>query len=353
MADTLSDPSIGCPSRTIWIVLFIVFLLVGIGLGAWIIYLYVTGRICSPENNVMSLGNPRITANLDTITGAWGTLTRETDRVTLYVSEKPFKYNDNGQVIVNQSSVQSAFAGGSNNSVTITVGNSRSRYAMLVVTRENSIAIRVFGPVRVYTQVEANLTNSLFTITDLNTGNGGVSNTGNYAVQTPARTGNGTIIGTNNYGIFRRGLHSNTNSASNNFLVRYLQIQPENGTEVTSPVEVLCRTPTTGQVGLKVWANSTSSTVEPIICPAGTTGTDCPGLTIPIDQCQWSYNAEPTQANGQNKWCLTASQANVNNMTGTREPVCLSQDGQSLVLTSVEESSQWINLLTGTQSPPQ
>jgi len=352
MADTISEGSIGCPSRTIWIVLFIVFLLVGIGLAIWIIYLYVTGRICSPENNVMSLGNPRITANLDTITGAWGTLTRETDRVTLYVSENPFKYNDAGQVIVNQSSVQSAFAAGSNNSVTITVGNSKSRYAMLVVTRENSIAIRVFGPIRVYTQVGGNLDNSLFTINNLNTGNGAVSNTGNYAVQTPSQTGTNTIVGTNNYGIFRRGLNiTGSNPAANNFLVRYLQ--PDDGNSVSAPVEVLCRTPSTGQVGLKVWANSTATTVEPIICPAGTTGTDCIGLSIPIDQCQWSYNSEPTQANGQNKWCLTATQANINNMTGAREPVCLSQDGQSLILTSVENSTQWINLLTGTQSIPQ
>lgn len=355
MSEAIYDSTEGCPSNGIWIALFIIFLLVAVGLGIWLAVLYFTGKVGDNEGNKspITLGNPRITATLDSITGAWGTLTEKTDKVTLYVSEKPFQYDINGNVIVNQTTVQSAFNTGSDNSVQINVGNSESRNAMLIVTREGSEDNLVYGPMKVYTQVEANLSNRLFTITDLNTCNGGVSTVAGFSTQSPSQINNTMVSGTNDYGVWRLGSNVNSNTMSSNFLVRYNQRDDPN--DITTPPQLICRIPNTSSIGLGYWQNETASTETPIVCrdnPSMFGETGCPmDMTIPLDHCQWSYNLNPNGAQGQNKWCLSTAQSLMNN--GARNPVCMSHDGSSLILTNISSADQWINLLTGTVSESQ
>lgn len=337
-----------CPSSAIWVILFFIFLAVAIGLAIWLIVLYATKRVNNPNssNPTIILENPKIVANAAAITGSWGNLTESTDIVTLYVSEHPFRFNPDGTVIVDQTVTKSQSATGSNNSVNIVVGGSQTRNAMLIVSRKGTSVVRMYGPVRVYTQTDATIQNYLFNIVDLDTGNGAVSRTGTFVSQTVPGNTMGSIAGTNDYGVFRLGSSINKNPSSLSFLVNY-QL-PNDPNDISNPVSILCQNPTNSQVSLAVWTNSTDAINTPIICPQNMAG-GCPGANIPISFCQWSYNTSPVSAAGQNKWCLNSTQPLLSGAVA--QTVCLAHDGQALNMQPLATSNTWMNLLTGTYVP--
>jgi len=328
----MSETKHKCPSSTGWIVGLVIFLLIAVGLGIWLIVLYATGNVGNKEDRLVSLPGAKITALGTSIKGEWGQLENEKDQVTLYISESPFRFADDGTVIGNAPLVQKETKTGSSNSITIGATNNTSYNAMLVATGEGTSHYRIYGPKKVFTQAQANLAGQLFNIRDLTRCDGSVSNTGNY-----------TRI-TTDVGNYRLGLHDNTNKESASFLVRYASPEADASTK-----EILCRKPGTTDVVLATWTND-DSTDAPVICPLGST--DCSDSDkIDINNCQWSYNSEPDDVPGENKWCLTSQQSTTTSQT-SKQTLCLSKNGKSLAVNSIALSDTWFNQSTGILSLP-
>ncbi len=343
-----------CPSSVGWIAAFIIFLAIAIGLGIWILILYLGGHVGSDDERILTLQGASITAEATTVTGTWTTLNRETDKVTLYVSRDPFIFNDNGQVVDNNGSVQSDNQTGSNGKIPITVSNNRSYNAMMIVTADDTVNYRIFGPKKVFTQVPTNISEHLFNIRDLNSCEGTVSNTGTYATN---------VINT---GAYRQGSNINTSQDGKSLLVRY-NVDIETGQttpELTETQQVLCRVSTATQinrVSLGNWINKGNTTDPPVICTLPNEGNDnledttctsqnnTTNTRIQTNQCQWSYNTEPSQPNmkGLNYWCLTSLLSSTANTTLT-EPLCLTRNGGSLAVANgqLDTTDTWFNELS-------
>jgi hypothetical protein len=336
------DPVVGethGSSCTWWIVLFVLFLLVAIGLGIWLLVLYLGGHIgCSSNNNrIVTLTGASITANGNSITGTWGKLNSSTDKVTLYVSDKPFVFNDNGTVNTNNSTVQQDSQVGSNGKITITVSNNMAYNAMMIVTGDNTVHYRIFGPKKVFTQSQDNIKQKIFNIQNLNSCNGAVSNSGTYATSAVS------------FGQYRLGPENNTSTDNTSLLIK---LEENNETE-----QVLCRNPTATQltqVSLGYWVNK-DATATPVICtnpnPTTADNTTCNSTSttvnnkISLENCQWSYNSDPSQPNmaGTNQWCLTSLGTTTIN-SSVKEPLCLSINGSNLAVTNGQlNTDTWFN----------
>jgi len=342
-----------CPSSVGWIVAFVLFLLVAIGLAIWLLVLYLGGHVGkSCTNRTLTLTGGSITAEGTTITGTWGTLNNENDKVTLYVSEKPFIFNSDGTVTNPNNTVLQDNQVGSNGKINITVKNYRSYYAMMIVTGDDTVNYRVFGPKRVFTQVMADISGpsvttpsqvKRFQIQDLNLANGAVSNAGAYTLYA------------GNVGQYQLGSNVNTNAASKSFLVNL-----DEPTDSESD-QILCRlgTGTQTQVGLAYWVNRESSGTAPVLCTQTSTDeTSCAGTNnavVPLENCQWSYNAEPApstssswSAAGYNQWCLSSVATTTTN-GGVKEPLCLARNGEGLsVVNGQINTDTWFNWLLTT-----
>lgn len=336
-----------CPSNAIWIGLFIVFLIAAIAFAIWILILYLGGHVGSDDDRIVTLTGASITAEATSVTGTWTTLNRETDKVTLYVSREPFVFNDNGQVVDNNGSVLQDNQTGSNGKIDIAVTNNTSFNAMMIVTGDDTVHYRVFGPKKVFTQVPLNLAGQLFNIRDLNSCDGTVSDSGTYAT---------SVINT---GTYRLGSNENTNQDGTSLLVRYnVDIDGNQIAEQTETQQVLCRVPTATQltqVSLGFWINKGTSTAKPVICRVPNADNDnledtaCTNMddNIALENCQWSYNTEPSQPNmkGLNQWCLTSLGPTTIN-SSIQEPLCLSRNGQALSVTNGQVNTDtWFNAL--------
>lgn len=347
MPGMMPEEEHSCPSSVPWIVGLVILFLIALGLGIWLLVLYLGGHVgCDPDRRI-TVTNPSITAGANDVTASWGTLSNETDRVTLYVSEKPFVLSSDGTV-VNTTGIQQDSKTGSNNSIDITVRGNRSYNAMMVVTNTDTVNYLVFGPKRVFTQTNASLLITtgtdnervIFNIRDLDSCNGAVSSSGDYTVTT------------GNVGLFRLGAPDDTSAGSQSFLVN-------NGVDPEAPDdtnEILCRIPTATQLtqtGMGHWVNKGTNDT-PIVCLKDNTDnstTDCTGdgnSRIDTANCQWSYNTEPTNPNmaGMNKWCLRSLQSETLNSTN-KVPLCLVRNGAALNVANGQTSTDtWFNALT-------
>ena len=91
-----------CETPWIWIILFVVFLLLAIGLGIWLIVKYSRDRNCDRNCGAtgctgpgvpIAFANPAVNVDSDTqITGTW-TTTDPGDTVTLYATPHPPRFN--------------------------------------------------------------------------------------------------------------------------------------------------------------------------------------------------------------------------------------------------------------------
>jgi hypothetical protein len=323
-------------SCTWWIVLFVLFLLVAIGFAIWLLVLYLGGHVGSGGNRIVTLSGASITADGTSITGTWGALNNINDKVTLYVSEKPFIFNDNGDVINANSTVQQDFQVGPNGKITITVKNNTAYNAMMIVTGDNTVHYRVFGPKKVFTQIQANLGTNKFHIQNLNSCNGAVSDAATYT----------TVA--NAFGMYRLGSANNTNPDSSSLLLKFNEPQD------TETDQVLCRTPSATQltqVGFGYWVNRLDNSNKPVICSVpNATNTDELALqcdnssnAISLENCQWSYNSEPTTMSGQNQWCLRSVGSTTINSSITN-PLCLAVNGQALAVNNgLTNTDTWFN----------
>lgn len=328
MGDT-SDHSHECPSSTPWIVTIIIVFLIAVGLAVWLIVLYASGSTGGCNNRLLTLPAGKITTTNTQISGSWGTLDNDNDKVTLYVSQKPFVYNTDGTVTCNNTDVLCDTEVGSKQTASVTVTSNTSYNAMLVVTSDETCHYRVFGPVKVFTQISSDIQNKTFNIRDLNSCNGSVSETATYTTKI------------SDIGTFRLGSsETGSSTSSNSFLVKYDDVDdPGNETETD---QILARVKGTSQVQLAIWTNKTTDPTTPIICPVGTVvdNTCTEAQKLSLEACQWSYNNTP--ALGENKWCLTASQPL--KLGQSDQFVCLSRNGTSaLAITSAGFSDTWFN----------
>ena len=336
-----------CPSSVPWIVGLVILFLIAIGLGIWLLILYLGGHVGCDQDRLITVTNPSITANANDVTATWGTLGNETDKVTLYVSEKPLIINSSGKVLNTPDILKQDSKTGSNNTLDITVPANRSYNAMILITNTDTVNYLVYGPRKVFTQTNNMLLSSpanadpgvLFNIGDLDSCNGSVSSGGGYTMSSSQT------------GIFRLGTpgtstNTNTNPKASSFIVNW-------GNDPTSPEEtnmLLCRIrETTTDVGMGVWINNDDSNGgEPVICtrtPTTTTSGTCDtGTTIPSVNCQWSYNDLPSVIRGQNKWCLAAPQSTTAN-NATNVPLCLVHNGSTSLglATGSTSTDTWYN----------
>ena len=330
---TESMTSTSSSSCTVWIVLFILFLLVGIGLGIWLLVLYLGGHVGKGSSSrTVSISGASITASDRTVTGTWGALNNSSDKVTLYVSNKPFVFNDNGEVLNINGVVLQDSQVGPNGKITITVQPNTSYNAMMIVTGDNTVHYRVFGPKKVFTQVQSDLTGSRFNIQSLNSCNGAVSETGTYTT-TPTL-----------FGQYSLGSVSNANADSKSLLV-YFEESSDSETK-----QVLCRIPTATQptnVSFGCWSNIDSN-AKPIIYAKSTDVNTCDTTsdTIALESCQWSYNLDPSGMAGANQWCLSSNGSTTIN-SSVKEPLCLAVNGKALSVVSGQTNTDtWFNPIT-------
>ena len=169
------------PSPWPWIIAIIILLLVAIGLGIWLAVVYTRDRN-SNNGRTLNITGAKITAGGSSVTGSWTTLENEDDKVTLYVSEEPFVFLADGTIACNQSAVKCAGDTGSNKSVTITTLTHENIYnAALIVTNDDTVNYRIYGPRKVYTQTSAEIDNGvIFNIRDLTNCTGNVTSFGTY-----------------------------------------------------------------------------------------------------------------------------------------------------------------------------
>jgi len=278
--------------------------------------------------------------------------------VALYASAEPFKYNTDGSInttdgnvfVVSRAATEISSQGNQQNSITLTDGiiNNQSYNALLQVSNASTVSTVSFGPVTVYTQINANLTanGSLFNIRDLTSCSGQVSMNATYTVNSGDsgifRLGNGNLTSTN---------VSSGMIPGRNFLVRYTE---DSSTGVETPARVLCRAKNSTDVALAYWVNSESLN-EPIVCSTNATTTDdqgntlCSGNTIMGRYCNWNYNTSPPSVAGENRWCLTSEQP-LNALNGEDVIACLTRNGDTLRVSEASVSGQWFNELTGTNA---
>ena len=329
ISSMLKDYDHKCPSNTGFIIAIVILLLLLIGLSIWLIYIYVRGDVGPNKDRLVRLAGAKIVASDTTITGSWGKLDDEKDKVTLYVSEKPFIFNDDGTITANQTTVKSESKTGSNNSADINITKNTSYNAVLIATGENTSHYKIYGPKTVFTQTNADLGNNIFNIKDLTSCNGGVSETVSYT----------TLM--SDLGHFRLGpANTDAHKSSKSFVLKYGPNDPNGETN-----NILCRKPLTTMVELGVWANkNTDESAEPIICPPGTTGDTCAANEkIPLNHCQWNYNTLPSDVTGQNKWCLSTTQSLSNANPNNKDTVCLVRNGPSMSVTNASSADTWFN----------
>ena len=329
------EPS--CPSSIGWIILMIVFLLAAIGLAIWIIVLYATGSVgkSGAEARIVTLPGAKITANANSVTGSWGTLGDEKDKVTLYVSENPFVFNADGTVVTS-SGVKSDSKSGSKGDVDVSVSTNTAYNAILVASGDDTVHYRVFGPQKVFTQTSKELPNRIFSIRDLNNCTGAISTTGTYSETE------------NTVGYYRLGTGetgdegASASTTSNSFLINVA----DRADPTTETPNILCRLPgNNNTVGLGFWSNKAEDTITqtPVVCVEGTQ--DCSTSSsgyIPNQNCQWSYNLNPNSVEGENRWCLSTEQAITSNQAA-KEAVCLNRNGPNLDVVSSINATTWFN----------
>ncbi len=337
-------------SNTPWIIGLVILFLIALGLGIWLLVLYLGGHVGNGSDRLITASNLQITANSNDITGSWGTLSDESDKVTLYVSENPIILNSQGVAIA--PTEKPDFKSGSNNSADVKVnGTNRTYNAMLVVTNDDTVNYLVYGPRKVFTQTNTELlpatgatADKLFTINNLTSCNGAVSSSGTYT----------QTIG--NVGLYSLGSVEDPTDTTKSFLLNH-----GSDTTVADPTDqVLCRFSTGSQfnkVGFGYWINrATAGTTGPIICKTpnpnnvGTTG--CTGTgneqISSISNCQWSYNVDPKTMGGLNKWCLT-SLGTTSTTGSTKSPLCLVANSTSLEVENGNTSiDTWYNTFVTT-----
>ena len=334
----------GSSREPVYIIIIILLILVAIGLGVWLIIRYVRDR--DEKDRLVELGNPSITADATSITGSWGKLERETDKVTLYVSEKPLTINADGTV-TSTGTVKSSDKTGSNNStsITATITINTPYNAALIVTADDTSNYKGFQR-KVFTQetatirAEQNSTKpKLFEIHDLDTPNGSVSEEGRY-----------TTAG--DIGLFRLGsafTDIKPNSISDSFIINYSGMELPDGTELNDETSsILCRYPGTSNVILADWTNHNDTDIggKPTI------QIDTPGIPtpVPIDNCIWNYSdMPPSGAEGTNRWCLQSSQqVSLTNST-LKQDMCLARNGSSLEMLDISTNTDtWFNKFVST-----
>lgn len=270
-----------------WIIVIIILIIVIIGLTVWLIV-----KSNNSKNRQTGIQGGTILSSSSSITGKWGLLTNENDKVTLYVSDKQLTFNSDGTAagteVLSQSNI------GSNNTVIIgALTVDTLYYAALVCTGPDTNHYSISGPVQVYTQETADLPEA-FNILDINSV-GGVSSGGAYV--------------TTSYGKF--------NFDKNNY---YIVSQDNEETKM-----ILCR-------------SKSSATDTSVVL------TDESEIS-PNDKkyCQWSYNdAPPVGVDGKNLWCLTASQ-NTSSTSANAQILCLARNGNSLNVVSPNLATTWYN----------
>lgn len=271
-----------------WIIVIIILIIVIIILAIW---LAVRSSQSSSGGGCRLTGiqGGSILSSSGSISGSWTAIPKEDDKVTLYVSTNPLAFDANGIPI--SQNVQSAFTTGSNNRVSInSLTNDQLYYAALVATGSDTNHWAIYGPKIVYTQESVDLKGKTFNILDLNS-TGGVSSIATY---------------TNDTASFGKFTFNETN----------FRITDSEGT-------FLCRAstdPTDTSVKLM---DEEYSTANPKLC-------------------QWSYNDNPSAVDGQNLWCLTASQ-NTSNTNTNSQILCLARNGGVLSVTAPSVATTWYN----------
>lgn len=312
-----------------WIIVIIILIIVIIALAIWLIVRH-TSDSNGGNTKTFNLPGAKITAGKSIIQGSWGTLENVNDIVTLCVSQKPLIFTSTGDVVRtadvtcdNKDSITKA--GGT---VEVAVQNNTLYNAAMIVTSTDTTNYRIYGPKRVFTQIQSDIADVSFNIRDLNTTVGTVSNSGSYTTD-PALVGN-----------YRFGKVGT--SASSTFIIKY-----EDGVDFnieTDPPMILCKKDNSLNVVLAEWVADNNIHYQ--------SGANEIPITD-VSQCLWGYNTSPPDgANGENRWCLSAPQkVNLNNQTLT-ENLCLARSGtSSLALesiaatTGVTGADMWVNQL--------
>nr|QBK91557.1 MAG: hypothetical protein LCPAC302_01770 [Pithovirus LCPAC302] len=313
-----------CPSVVPWIVVIILLILVIIGLAIWLIVRHVQD---SDNDNakLLNLPNAQISSSSTTISGSWGTLDDENDKVTLYVSQRTLVINSDGTITCNQVTVFCASDNGSNKTVSIPDGKlsvNNTYNAALIVTSNNAVNYRIFGPVKTFTQDESNLKDVSFNIRDLNNCIGVVSDEATYTENPPFN------------GIYRFDKPGES-SKHDTFLVKYETDDPN--TQVDPPI-IICKNNNSRDVVLAEWVSDNDiHLLDP--------NEDIKILSV--NQCLWTYNmAPPNGAAGQNRWCLSSNQSTSSTNQNVTDTVCLARSGtSSLEVITISDSGQWLNNL--------
>lgn len=336
-----------------WIIVVIILIIAIIALAIWLLVRYNSEG--GGNGRLVTIPGASIKSSSTSITGAWGTLNDNEDKVTLYVSTDPISITTDGSVVCNSSnSCQQASGSGSNNQVKIDVKPNTAYNAVLIATGSNTNHYAVYGPRKVFTQETANLSNILFSVKDLNNPNGAVSATATYTESTD--------VGIFRYGAINANPNDNlstTNSSPNSFLVKY--VTGDNGYVPAGQDDdrryVLCRNflatqPLSNRVILAEWTNPTETTQTPVIYAQGADQTNTDNQ-IPVDHCQWSYNdSPPVGSEGMNGWCLKTTQStSINNATNTQS-LCLGRNGSALSMVTPAEGTVWFNQKVADSVPP-
>ncbi len=313
-----------------WIIVVIILIIVIIALAIWLIWRH-TQDSGGGSTKIFNLPGAKITAGEHSIQGSWTSLENVNDVVTLCVSTNPLVFSSTGDVIrtadvICDNKDSTTKAGGT---VEVTGLTKNTVYnAAMIVTSTDATNYRIFGPKRLFTQIENDLAAVTFNIRDLNTTVGTVSNTGTYTTD-PSQVGN-----------YRFGKVGD--SSHSTFVIKY-----EDGADFnteTDPPLILCKKDNSLDIVLAEWEADNNIHLQ------------APNEDIKItdvSQCLWGYNSSPPDgANGENRWCLSSSQkVNLTNQTLT-ENLCLAKSGtSSLALESINAASgvtgadMWVNQL--------
>jgi hypothetical protein len=328
-SDTGTKPSY----HGVYITIIVILFLIGLGFAIWAVIGWTRRR--DEKDRTVTMATPKITADNTSVGGSWGTLSSESDKVTLYVSEGPLNPGSDGTIPCDGSTVKCAHATGSNGSLTITSGISKNTTynAMLIATGEDTSSYKTYGR-KVFTQQTSDLPGKLFNIKNLISPNGAVSENAGYT----------TVI--DDVGIFGFGsAETGANAASDSFIIKY------DGTDIPNDEtgNILCRDPANNTLILAEWTNHDDPGDNPNIVYDTSAGDT---VTIPVTNCQWSYNdAPPTGVEGENKWCLTATQSVSVNNTTEKEVLCMERNGQSIELArSTLTTDTWFNHFASSSS---
>ena len=339
----------------VYVIIIIILVLIAIGLAIWLVFRYVFDR--DKKDRTAELNNPKITADNTSITGSWTTVGKPTDKVTLYVSEKPLNPGADGTIPCNTTTVKCSNKTGSNNSITISasISPNTTYHCWLIVTGDDTASFKPFSKI-VFTQetsaIRAAQTASapngpnLFEIIDLNSPNGSVSDK-------PGYTTKGHDIG-----LYRLGSAIPTaNSASESFIINYMNMDiPTSDTDIKGETnKILCRMPTTTNIIFGEWCNHNDGTDAPDIGETpdiriqGKCALDSADVTaadrIDSTNCIWNYgDSPPSGAEGTNQWCLQAAQQTNATSPTLKENLCMAKNGKSLDLLNISTiTNTWFN----------